>query len=63
MPAKVDRLSALRKQELEVIDNKAMSRRDKFEASKQIDKERQQVEIEFNREFYGTQRGFEGSKR
>ena len=52
----VKQLSDIRKRELEVIDNPSMDKAQKYKARKSLDIERRQVEVEFNREFYGVRK-------
>jgi Large polyvalent protein associated domain 38 len=52
-------LSELRKEEIEVIDNPSLTPAQKYERRKQIDADRRLVELEFNKDFYGTRRSVE----
>lgn len=54
--ATMRRLSRIRKEEIEILDNKTMSRREQYLRLKQLDEERRAEEVEFNREFYGVER-------
>lgn len=49
-------LSRIRKEEISIIDDQAMSRRDKYLQLKALDDERRAVEQEFNRDFYGIKK-------
>lgn len=52
----VKQLSLLRKEEVEIRDNKSLSRREQYDRLEFLDKERRKLESEFNREFYAIQR-------
>lgn len=52
----VKQLSLLRKEEIDIRDNKALSRREQYDRLQFIDKERRKLESEFNKEFYAIQR-------
>jgi hypothetical protein len=52
----VKQLSLLRKEEIDIRDNKSLSRREQYDRLQFIDKERRKLESEFNKEFYAIQR-------